>query len=82
MFILAKIIIMKKIFLLTLTSLAFISCSSDNESPVGQTSFVLPATIGNYWVYDIEAAGNPTSKDSLFISMSESRSNIQSVGYP
>ena len=59
---------MKKIFLLTLTSLAFISCSSDNESVADQTSFVLPATIGNYWVYDIEAAGNPTSKDSLFIS--------------
>jgi hypothetical protein len=60
---------MKKIFLLTLTSLAFISCSNDNDdSSNNPANFVLPVTNGNYWVYDVESNGNPTLKDSLFIS--------------
>ncbi len=44
------------------------SCSNDYDDNLNnQTSFELPITIGNYWVYDIDTDGT-ISKDSLFIS--------------
>lgn len=60
---------MKKIYYLTILSVLLFSCSSDNDDNLNnQTNFDLPVTIGNYWVYDVESSGNPTTKDSLFIS--------------
>ncbi|MEQ3690960.1 MAG: hypothetical protein ABNG98_05530 [Flavobacterium sp.] len=59
---------MKKIYLLTIFSLALFSCSSDNnDNSNNQPNFNLPVTIGNYWVYDVEGE-TTTTKDSLFIS--------------
>ncbi len=58
---------MKKTALLTtlLTSILFISCSSD-ESGTG-SNFETPLTIGNYWTYDVEGQAGIT-RDSLYIS--------------
>lgn len=58
---------MKKTALLTtlLTSILFISCSSD-ESRTG-SNFETPLTIGNYWTYDVEGQAGIT-RDSLYIS--------------
>lgn len=58
---------MKKTALLTtlLTSILFISCSSD-ESGTG-SNFETPLTIRNYWTYDVEGQAGIT-RDSLYIS--------------
>lgn len=60
---------MKKIIYLFLTSFVLFSCSNDNDdnSSDNQVIFNLPMTIGNYWVYDVDAEGTITT-DSLFIS--------------
>lgn len=56
----------KSAFLVTLlTSIFFISCSSD-DSGTG-SNFETPLTIGNYWTYDVEGQAGIT-RDSLYIS--------------
>ncbi|MFI0426961.1 MAG: hypothetical protein ACH34V_08410 [Flavobacterium sp.] len=56
----------KSAFLVTLlTSILFISCSSD-DSGTG-SNFETPLTIGNYWTYDVEGQAGIT-RDSLYIS--------------
>lgn len=52
-------------FVTLLTSILFISCSSD-DSGTG-SNFETPLTIGNYWTYDVEGQAGIT-RDSLYIS--------------
>lgn len=43
------------------------SCSNDDDSSTGETSFIIPLETGNYWVYDV-VNQNGNTRDSLYIS--------------
>lgn len=69
---------MKKLLFLGAIIPLFLSCSKDDNDNNQQTTtvFEIPLETGNYWTYNVSAAGSPNTRDSLYVGDNNVINNI------